>query len=111
MKATCLHPPRCDQDLGRRRRYRHWLHGIGGIEVARTHDAGKIRIKARSVRSSDEFLNHHRHLLLFETERRGVNVGLGVLGEGGSVNALDRFVEFLKTVLSSGSRLASMNVS
>ncbi len=56
----------------------------------RTHDAGKIRVEALAVHLAHNLLQDDRHLFLFQAVGRGAHVGLGVLAERGSVNALDR---------------------
>ena len=64
-------------------------HRRHGIEVVRTHDPGKIRIKTLAVQGAHDLLQNHRHFFFFQPVGSRAHVGLGVLAEGGGVYALD----------------------
>src|SRR6202021_751223 len=68
-------------------------HGWNRIEIVRSHDARKIRIKPlpvlRTVDRANHLLHDDRHLFFFQPVGSSPHVPLGMLAEGGSVDALD----------------------
>ena len=72
------------------------LHRRHGVEIVRSSNSGKVRIKPRIVASTDHLLKNDRHLFFFQAVRRGPHVSFGMLAEGGSINPFDRFHELVE---------------
>ena len=66
------------------------------VEIARSHYAGEVRVKAPAVDGAHDLLEDHCHLLLFQPIRRGSHICFGMPAEGGSVDAFDRLHELLQ---------------